>query len=119
MKRRQNARAVVASKAMIQALRAFVLEGVAPPPVVEALLLRDLDEAARRATKTVLALGVLPEVSAIVDEVIPAGMFHDPEDLARWRGHQGLKGAPDEDRMALVLVSNWWETARRGARNVS
>lgn len=119
MTRRSNAKAIIASKGMIQAVRAFILEGVAPPPVVEALLRRDVEEAARRATKAVLALGVLPEVGAIVDEVIPAGMFHDPEDLDRWQGHQGLKGAPDEDRMALVLVSNWWETARRGARNVS
>lgn len=119
MTRRPRPEAVAASKAIIQAMRAFVLEGVDPPPVVEALLMRDGEEAARRASKSLLALDVLAEMRAIVDEHLPAGIFDEPEDLARWRAHQGLKGASDEVRVALVFASNWWETSRRGERNVS
>lgn len=99
-----------------QAIVRFVEMGLDPGSFGRALLLRDRSQCMARAHAILRrnnGEGV-DGMMAFVREIIPAGMFRDCDDIARWMDHSGLRGATESDILMLMMVNSsiWAERLR-------
>jgi hypothetical protein len=108
----QAAEARAHCKEVIIAIRNFILGGTPIGQFEMSLLRRDEKRADVLAHPTLRAEGCVEQLIEFVDTHIPAGMFSIDSEIKLWSAHNGLKGATEQQKMWLWMMSSWWKPTK-------
>lgn len=110
MATRATTRAVRASRAAIDEINAFMINGTPLRPYLRAAVVRDEERARKLAEPAIRDNNLLPEIMRLIEDEIPAALFENDESkLDAWIEHRGIKGATSPEIAYLLMSTDRWK----------